>query len=207
MKLPKPDATRILLITVACASILIGAFVGSRDYRAESGASATGASGSSVAVNIGEQRFLRWDVPRALPALSFQDEDGKTVSLADFHGRVVLLNVWATWCPPCRKEMPSLDRLNTKRGGAAFEVVALSIDHDPSAVKPFYRETGIKTLRGYFDPDVRASAALGTFAVPATLLIDKNGREIGRALGPAEWDSAAVETLIDEALELPVNKD
>lgn len=207
MKLPKPAATRILLIAVVCASILIGVFVGSRDDHAGSAASATGASESSVTVNIGEQRFVRWDVPRALPALSFQDQDGKTVSLADFRGRVVLLNVWATWCPPCRKEMPSLDRLNAKRGGAAFEVVALSIDHDPRAVLPFYRETGIKTLRGYFDHDARASAALGTFAVPATLLIDKSGREIGRALGPAEWDSAGVETLIDEALGLPVNKD
>lgn len=193
-------------MTVVCASILIGAYAGWRNYGG-TGAGVTKSSGSSATLDIGGQRFLRWDVPRPLPALSFQDQDGKTISLADFRGRVVLLNVWATWCPPCRKEMPSLDRLNAKRGGAEFEVVALSIDHDPSLVLPFYRETGIKTLRGYFDPDVRASAALGTFAVPATLLIDKSGREIGRALGPAEWDSAAVEALIDEALGLPVNKD
>ncbi|MFC7298993.1 TlpA family protein disulfide reductase [Herminiimonas aquatilis] len=206
MKIQKPSATRMLFITVVCASILIGVYVGLRDY-GETGADVTGASGSSVTIDIGGQRFVRWDEPRPLPALSFQDQDGKTVSLENFYGRVVLLNVWATWCPPCRKEMPSLDRLNAKRGGQDFEVVALSIDHDPSAVLPFYREIGIKTLRGYFDSNARASAALGAFAVPATLLIDKSGREIGRALGPAEWDSAAVETLIEQALSSPFNND
>lgn len=203
MKLPKPSAWRIVLFTVVCASILIGIYAGWRNDSG-TGADAPGKPGSSVTIDIGGQRFVRWDEPRPLPALSFQDQGGKTVSLADFRGRVVLLNVWATWCPPCRKEMPSLDRLNAKHGGTGFEVVALSIDHDPGLVLPFYRETGIKTLRGYFDSNARASAALGTFAVPATLLIDKNGREIGRALGPAEWDSAAVEALIKQAQSLPV---
>lgn len=125
------------------------------------------------------------------------------LSAADFRGHVVLLNVWATWCPPCRKEMPSLDRLNARRGGSAFEVVAVSIDRYPALVKSFYNETGIKTLRGYFDPDGRTTALLGVAGVPATLLIDANGREIGRAVGPGEWDSSQVEALIDESLKLP----
>ncbi len=94
--------------------------------------------------------------------------------------------------------MPSLDRLNAKRGGSAFEVLAVSIDGDPAAVRPFYRETGIKTLQEYFDPKGRSLAVLGAFAVPVTLLIDKNGLEVGRAIGPAEWDSQTVESLIDE---------
>lgn len=155
---------------------------------------------ASTTVDIGGQRFIRWQKPRDVSALSLQDEDGRTLTLADFRGRVVLLNLWATWCPPCRKEMPSLDRLNAKRGGQEFEVIALSIDHDPTLVKPFYREIGVKTLRGYFDQNARASAALGAFAVPATLLLDQHGREIGRALGPAEWDGPQVEALIDAAL-------
>ncbi|MEC4722223.1 TlpA disulfide reductase family protein [Noviherbaspirillum sp. CPCC 100848] len=153
---------------------------------------------ASETIKIGEQRFLRWATPREIPNISFLNDAGKTLSLMDFRGRVVLLNVWATWCPPCREEMPSLDRLNAERGGPSFEVVALSIDRDTALVGPFYREIGVKTLKGYFDSNARASAALGAFAVPATLLIDRQGREVGRALGPAEWDSAEVKALIDE---------
>src|SRR3546814_12704070 len=84
----------------------------------------------NVAVDIWDQRFMRWHTPRDLPAITFQDEAGKEMSLTAFRGKVVLLNIWATWCPPCREEMPSLDRLNDKRGGEHFEVVALSIDRD-----------------------------------------------------------------------------
>lgn len=153
---------------------------------------------ASETIKIGKQQFLRWATPRKIPNISFLNDAGKTLSLTDFRGRVVLLNVWATWCPPCREEMPSLDRLNAERGGPSFEVVALSIDRDTAVVAPFYREIGVKTLKAYFDSNTRASAELGAFAVPATLLIDQQGREVGRALGPAEWDSAEVKALIDE---------
>lgn len=154
----------------------------------------------NVSVDIGGQRFMRWHTPRELPLISFQNETGKTVGLADFRGRVVLLNIWATWCPPCREEMPSLDRLNAKRGGPTFEVVALSIDRDSALVKPFYQEFGVQTLRGYFDPTSQVSNMLRAPGVPTTLLIDQEGREIGRTLGPAAWDSPQVEAMIDAAL-------
>lgn len=154
----------------------------------------------NVAVDIGDQRFMRWHTPRDLPAFTFQDEAGKARSLTDFRGKVVLLNIWATWCPPCRAEMPSLDRLNDKRGGENFEVVALSIDRDTALIKPFYEEFGIQTLRGYFDPSAQIPNTLRAPGVPTTLLIDQEGREIGRAMGPAAWDSAQVEALIDTAL-------
>lgn len=154
----------------------------------------------NVSVDIGGQRFMRWHTPRELPVIAFQDATGKTVSLADFHGRVILLNLWATWCPPCREEMPSLDRLNAKRSGADFEVVALSIDRDPDLIKPFYQDFGIRTLKHYVDPTTRVSDKLRAPGVPTTLLIDREGREIGRAMGPAAWDGAQVEALIDGAL-------
>lgn len=201
----KKCVNKILFVTAALLSVITGVIVGSRYYGA--GAAAVNDGESNVSIDIGGQRFVRWPNARELPALTFQDEGGKNLTLADFRGRVVLLNIWATWCPPCREEMPSLDRLNAKRGGPGFEVVALSIDKDPAAVKPFYRETGIRSLRGYFDPNARASAALGAYAVPATLLIDQRGREIGRAMGPAEWDSAAVEALIDDVLVVAPAKD
>lgn len=197
----KQSITKLLLISAAVVSLVAGAVVAS--YFTNDSASPPRGSEANTAINIGNQRFIRWETPRELPALSFQDEAGKTLTLADFRGRVVLLNIWATWCPPCREEMPSLDRLNAKRGGPAFEVVALSIDHKPDLVQPFYREIGIKTLRGYHDPSMRVTSTIGVSGVPATLLIDREGREIGRALGPAEWDSASVEALIDAALARP----
>ena len=128
--------------------------------------------------------------PRPLPELAFEDGKGKPVTLADFRGRTVLLNVWATWCPPCREEMPSLDRLQKALGGPAFEVVALSIDAGGApVVKRFYDEIGIRSLAIYVDRGMRAAGQLATPGVPTTLLIDPQGRELGRHAGPAQWDS------------------
>src|SRR5690625_6548039 len=106
-----------------------------------------------MAVEIEGQRFTRWHTPRELPLFSFDDATGKT--LTDFRGRVVLLNIWATWCPPCREEMPSLGRLNAKLGGATFEGVASSIDRDPARVEPVYQEVGVQTRQGYFDTSAK----------------------------------------------------
>lgn len=124
-----------------------------------------------------------------LPDIRFQDAGGNTRSLADFRGRVVLLNLWATWCVPCRKEMPSLDRLQAQLGGPAFEVVALSIDKSPQAVREFYREYGIRKLALYIDPSAEVTSTLGAVGIPTTLLVDGDGRERWRRVGPAEWDA------------------
>lgn len=155
---------------------------------------------SNVAVDLGDQRFMRWNTPQKLPALAFQDATGKAVTLNDFEGRVILLNLWATWCPPCREEMPSLDRLNAKLGGPNFEVIALSIDRNPVSVSQFYDEFGIRTLNHYVDPTTRASDILRAPGIPTTLLIDREGHEIGRAMGPAAWDSPQVEGIIKSTL-------
>lgn len=155
---------------------------------------------TDIAVDIEGQRFTRWHTPRELPLFSFDDATGKTLTLADFRGRVVLLNIWATWCPPCREEMPSLDRLNAKLGGPNFEVIALSIDRNPVSVSQFYDEFGIRTLNHYVDPTTRASDILRAPGIPTTLLIDREGHEIGRAMGPAAWDSPQVEGIIKSTL-------
>jgi thiol-disulfide isomerase/thioredoxin len=112
------------------------------------------------------------------------------MSLADFRGKVVLLNIWATWCAPCRREMPTLDRLQAQLGGSDFEVVALSIDRKGlPVVKEFYAEIGLDTLPIYVDQSGSAQRTLSVLGVPTTLLLDREGNEIGRLLGPAEWDS------------------
>lgn len=134
--------------------------------------------------------------PRALQALAFSDEQDRLTGLADFSGRVVLLNIWATWCAPCREEMPTLDRLQAALGGPVFEVVALSIDSGGLAVvQTFFNQIGIRHLRPYLDTEHHAMS-LGASGIPLTLLIDGQGRELGRKLGPAIWDTPTVIDLI-----------
>lgn len=141
--------------------------------------------------------FTLHEVPRPLPVIRLQDGAGRALTLADFKGRVILLNIWATWCTPCREEMPALDRLQAKLGGPGFEVLALSIDREgPAVVRRFFFDVGVRTLKLYSDPSGEAAGRLGALGVPTTLLVDRSGREIGRRLGPAQWDSAAAVAFI-----------
>ncbi|MER9137650.1 TlpA family protein disulfide reductase [Mesorhizobium sp. M0830] len=136
------------------------------------------------------QNFAVQASPQPLPEIQFQDGDGQPKTLADFSGKVVLLNIWATWCAPCRKEMPTLDRLQAKLGGPDFEVVALSMDRGgPDKVKKFFAEIGIEHLALNIDTSAKAMFALGAVGLPMTLLIDRRGKEIARLIGPAEWDA------------------
>lgn len=144
----------------------------------------------SAPATAAPQGFLLHAAPLDLPGIAFEDAEGRPVTLADFAGRTVLLNVWATWCPPCVKEMPTLDALEASLGGDAFEVVALSIDSaGPEAVRDFFARTGVENLALYIDRSSRVTASLGAFGLPTTLLIDPRGREAGRLVGPAEWDA------------------
>lgn len=136
-----------------------------------------------------------------LAALTFQAGDGSALTLSDFQGKAILLNIWATWCPPCRKEMPSLDRLQALKGSDAFEVVALSIDKTGlDKVQPFYDEIGIKELDIYLDPPGSAMRTLALVGLPTTLLIDAQGKEIMRWVGPREWDQADVIAEIEQLI-------
>ena len=131
--------------------------------------------------------------PKSLPDLAFQDAEGAPIRLEGFRGKLVVLNVWATWCEPCRKEMPALDRLQATLGGPDFEVVTLSIDRDGrQAVQDFFSATGITALRSYRDESGASTQALSIAGLPMTLLIDHEGREIARLVGPREWDGADV---------------
>jgi thiol-disulfide isomerase/thioredoxin len=146
--------------------------------------------------------FVFRKAPEALPEIKFQDADGRERTLADWRGKVVLLNLWATWCLPCRKEMPSLDRLQAALGADKFEVVALSVDRKGlDASRKFLAETKVERLGLYVDATARATSELRVVGLPATLLLDAQGREIGRLLGPAEWDSEDAQRLIRSALE------
>lgn len=131
------------------------------------------------------------ETPREMLSPPFVDGDGRDLTLEDFRGRVVLLNVWATWCAPCREEMPTLDRLQAQLGGVDFHVLPLSIDRAGlGPVRRFYDEIGIRHLGQYLATDIRAMRAFSVIGLPTTLLIDRQGHERGRLTGPAEWDSA-----------------
>src|SRR3954471_7440712 len=127
--------------------------------------------------------FARAGNPKPVPSLEMQDANGQRRTLDDFRGKVVLLNIWATWCAPCREEMPALDRLQAELGGPAFQVVALSVDQQGASIaRQFYGEVGIKALPLYVDPSAKAGFVLDAAGLPASLLVDRAGREVGRHL-------------------------
>ncbi len=158
-----------------------------KDYKADLGGDLAG--------------FVEKSPPAPLAKVTFEDGNGKSKSLADFRGKTILLNLWATWCAPCKAEMPSLDRLQSQLGSDKFEVVALALDRKGrNAAQAFLDDTKSGNLKLYIDPTVKAGARLNVVGLPATVLIDTQGREVGRLVGPAEWDSPAAIALIKRAL-------
>jgi len=144
-------------------------------------------------------------VPKALPALTFQDGHGATKTLADWRGRTVLFNLWATWCVPCRKEMPALDALQDKLGGPEFEVVSVNIDtRNLDKPKAWLEEVGVKRLGYFADSSAKVFQdlkAIGkAFGMPTTLIVDPNGCEVATLAGPAEWASNDAINLVTAAL-------
>jgi thiol-disulfide isomerase/thioredoxin len=136
-----------------------------------------------------------------LPDFTFEGADSAKESLADLRGKVVLLNIWATWCVPCREEMPQLNALQADLGGEDFEVVAINIDRGgPDKARKFLDETKASDLARYTDPTGKLFVTLKAVGMPTTLLIDRDGKEIGRLVGPADWASAEAKTLIEAAI-------
>jgi len=145
--------------------------------------------------------FVARDEPQDLPAFTINDGAGEAKTIADWKGRVVLVNLWATWCAPCREEMPSLDRLEAELGSDDFEVVAISVDKsDADKPRKFLDSIGVKNLKFYHDPTAKLGTTLNAFGMPTTLVIDRQGREIGRLVGPAEWDSQDALRLLRSAI-------
>src|ERR1700722_5669216 len=207
---PRPAATR--RIPIVMGAVLIGGLIGFAGVHGIGGrrGNAPGDPTCRGAVDLaqklaplahGEVAALTVaTVPLRLPDLAFWDADGKLKKLSDWRGRTVLVNLWATWCVPCRKEMPALESLQTRLGGPNFEVVAVNIDtRDPEKPKNFLKDANLSRL-GYFS-DQKAKVfqdlkAIGrALGMPTSVLVDGQGCEIATISGPADWGS-------DDALKL-----
>ncbi len=215
---PLPHPAAIRRMPFAIGAVLIGAAIGFAGVHGVGGLqrNASGDPACRGAVELarklaplahGEVAALTLaTTPLRLPDLAFEDADGKRRKLSDWRGRTILVNLWATWCVPCRKEMPALESLQTRLGGPDFEVVAVNIDtRDPEKPKKFLKDANLTRL-GYFN-DQKAKVfqdlkgigrALG---MPTSVLVDGHGCEIGTIAGPAEWASDDAIQLITAAVK------
>lgn len=159
------------------------------------------ATGAVARAQEAVKTFVMHSAPRAVATISFSDGQGQARSLRDFKGKVVVLNIWATWCVPCRKEMPALDRLQAALGGPDFEVLPLSIDRGGlDTVSKFYTEIGVSHLAKYIDTSGLVVRGLDAIGVPTTLIIDRAGNEVARVIGPAEWDAPEIVELMKSVM-------
>ena len=216
-ELPSPRPAAMRRIPYAIVAVLIGAVIGSAGLYGIGGLkrNAAGDSACRPAVDLAQKlaplahgeiaALTMATAPLRLPDLTFEDADGKPRKLSDWHGRIVLVNLWATWCVPCRKEMPALESLQTRLGGPDFEVVAVNIDtRDPEKPRNFLKEANLTRL-GYFT-DQKAKVfqdlkAIGrALGMPTSVLVDGEGCEIATLAGPAEWSSDDAIRLIRAAV-------
>jgi thiol-disulfide isomerase/thioredoxin len=211
-ELPTPSTAATRRIPLAIGAVLIGAAIGFAGVYGIGGLKRNAADDTACrgAVDLarklaplahGEVAALTMaTAPLQLPDLAFEDANGRPKKLSDWRGRTVLVNLWATWCVPCRKEMPALESLQTRLGGPNFEVVAINIDtRDPEKPKNFLKEANLTRLAYFSDQKAKVfqdlKAVGRALGMPTSVLVDSQGCEIATIAGPAEWAS-------DDAIKL-----
>jgi thiol-disulfide isomerase/thioredoxin len=203
----------LLVALVIAIGLSLAALYGTGEQSSNSGIIANAACPASSAISARLAPLAKGEVaafgvqqsPRPLVPVSFNDGNGKALTIADFKGRTVLLNLWATWCAPCRHEMPALDKLQATLGGPDFEVVSVNIDQrNLERPRKWLAEANITKLAFYADPSVKIfqdlKAAGRAVGMPTTILIDKDGCDLGAVNGPAEWASEDALALIKAAM-------
>lgn len=131
------------------------------------------------------------------PETPFEDENGLELTMSTFQGKVVLVNLWATWCAPCLKEMPTLDRLRGDMMSESFDVVAISVDKEgPDVAMSYLEDLEVSNLDFYIDENMKLNFDWEAYGLPTTILLDEEGREIGRLTGTAEWDAPQIERFL-----------
>ncbi len=148
------------------------------------------------------RKLMFHPTPQPASLTAFLDETGAEISLADLRGQHVVLNFWATWCAPCRKEMPSLANLQAALGGEDFRVVTVASGRNPpEAINRFFAEEGIEGLPKYRDPTMALSRDMGVAGLPITVILDPEGREIARLRGDAYWDTDSAKAIVTALLD------
>ena len=212
-RMPNSSAARgVAIAGLSVAAITVGAVLygsGSPGGNSGSGASCRGASDAARRIDPlirGEIAALKpAAASKPLPALALQTPDGRPTGLDAFRGRTLLVNLWATWCAPCRAEMPALDAMQATLGSPDFEVVAVNIDtRNPDRPGRFLDEIGVKALTRYADPSAATFGALKAaglaFGMPTSILVDPEGCEIASLAGPADWSSPEAIEVVRAAL-------
>ena len=217
---PPPAPAPLRRIPYVIAAVMIGVLFGFAAVYQLSGVKHTASGDSSCASAValskkiaplahGEVAALTMaSAPLQLPDLTFEDGEGKQRKLSEWRGHTILLNLWATWCVPCRKEMPALDRLQAKLGSKDFQVVAVNIDtRDPDKPKNFLKEAKLTKLDFFADGKAKVFQDLKSIGralgMPTSVLVDPQGCEIGTIAGPAEWDGDDAVKLITAATTTP----
>jgi thiol-disulfide isomerase/thioredoxin len=161
------------------------------------------APSSMTDLAIGEvANFTASDGLKPVPDIEFRTLDDAPISLEAFRGKVLVVNFWATWCAPCKRELPSLDRLQSQVGTDDLAVLAISIDRrGADKVTPYLEQVDLPHLAVYLDQKNKLGRAFGAFGLPTTYVIDQRGREVGRLIGPAEWDSDESVALVRHVIE------
>ncbi|EEE36994.1 redoxin [Rhodobacteraceae bacterium KLH11] len=143
------------------------------------------------------KRLILHKEPKPAKMIEYQLDDGSVGTLADYKGKYVLINFWATWCAPCRKEMPQISELQEEFGGDKFQVLTLATGRNtPAGIEKFFEENGITNLPRYQDPSSEAAREFGVIALPITVILNPEGEEIARLIGDAEWNSASAKSII-----------
>jgi thiol-disulfide isomerase/thioredoxin len=205
-----PVAVAVLALAIVCVAVLYGIGRGTRKEEASAGCPGDQTLLRKMAPLAHGQlaAFSVLPTPRSFPNVAFQGPQGKTLHLSDFKGKSVLLNLWATWCVPCRQEMPSLDRMQATLGNDRFEVVAVSVDTTRlERRRLFLEQIGVRSLRFYADPSAEILSVLKqaepVMGLPTSFLLDPQGCELGVIAGPADWSSQDATALVTAALDEP----
>ena len=168
---------------------------------AQAPAAAASSSAYAAEASAGMEKLVVHDTPREVPEFGFIDGDGEARTLSHWRGKLLLVNIWATWCAPCKEEMPALSRLEAKRGGEDFAVLPISVDRGGlDKPRAFLQQIGADNLPLLLEESGRLNVTLDVLGLPATLIIDPDGREIARMLGPAEWDAPKAIARLEELM-------
>ncbi|MBD3664036.1 TlpA disulfide reductase family protein [Sulfitobacter aestuariivivens] len=149
------------------------------------------------------KKLVIHETPQSTTDASFQlEDDGGTATLADYQGKYVLVNFWATWCAPCRKEMPQINALQKEFGGDDFEVLTIATGRNsPTGIVKFFEEAGIDSLPRHQDPKQAVASQMGIFGLPITVILNPEGKEIARLRGDATWDSDSAKSIIKALID------